>query len=78
MNLYVVEWEEDGKTVKAPGVAETEIKQCNRYFAAENWETVWEAVEYIRSDPERRLKRVGEVLESVTVIPAVGKDGSRG
>lgn len=69
MNVYVAEWEEDGRTVKAPGVTETEVKAFKRYFVAGGWNDVWAATEYLRTDPERTFKGIGVVLESVVVLP---------
>ena len=77
MKLFTVRYEEDGKTVKAPGVCETVIRQCDLHFAAESIETVWEEIVDIRSDPERRLMYVAESAPLVTVL-AEGKGGRNG
>lgn len=72
MKLFTVRYEEDGRTVKAPGVSETVIRQCDLHFAAKSMEEVWEAVADIRADPERRLVYITESAPLVTVLP-VGK-----
>lgn len=69
MKLYEVKYEEDGQTLKAPGISETEIKRCSLYYAAESLVEVWEATEYLRKDPERRYVSIAEVLPAVVVIP---------
>lgn len=69
MKLFEVRYEEDGRTIKAPGISETEIKQCRLYYVAESIEAVWIAITDIHDDPEKRLIAVGEVWPLVTIIP---------
>lgn len=69
MKLFTVRYEEDGKTVKAPGVSETVVRQCDLHFAAKSIEAVWDAIADIRADPERRLMFISETAPLVTVLP---------
>lgn len=68
MKLYEVTFEEDGKTVKAPGVSETVVRRMRTYYAAESVEAVWEAIAPFRADPERTFIGLGEIAPLVTVI----------
>jgi len=68
VKLWQVTYETDGKTVKAPGISETEIKRPALYYAAETAEQVWHAIAEMRSDPERRFYSLTEVLPSVIVL----------
>jgi hypothetical protein len=76
MKLYEYKYEEDGKTVKAPGVSETEIKTCSLYYAAESEEAVWAATADLRYDPEKRFRSIAEVLPLVMVLPTDPTSGS--
>lgn len=69
MRLFEVKYQEDGKTVKAPGVSETTINTCSLYYAAESLVEVWDATGHLRDDPEKQFKSIAEVLPLVTVIP---------
>ncbi len=44
MKVFRVVTERDGLTVKAPGVAETELKRCEYRYAAASIDEVWAAV----------------------------------
>jgi hypothetical protein len=83
MSLFEVKWEEDGKTVKAPGVSQTEIKVCSHWYVARDIDQVWEAIADIRHDPEgrRRLLSIAEAVVGITILddrePPEGKrDGT--
>jgi len=78
MKLFTVRYEEDGKTVKAPGVSETVIHQCDLHFAAESIDVVWNAIADIRTDPERRLIYLVETAPLVTVLPSIKATKSSG
>lgn len=68
MRIYRVVTQRDGNTVKAPGVSETEIKQIDRRYAAEDMGQVWDAIFQIRNDPEETLIAVIEEHPSITII----------
>ena len=68
MRVYVVRVERDGKTVKAPGISETEIKREDHLFAASDITEVWAAIEAIRMDPEAHLIGVWEQHPSIQVL----------
>lgn len=70
MPLFEVKWEEDGKTVKAPGVSETELKVYSHWYVARDFDQVWKAIEDIRYDPEerKRLLSVAEAQVGVTML----------
>lgn len=69
MKVYEVCWEEDGKTIKEPGVTHTELIKHSAYFVADSPEAAWDACAYIRTDPERNFKFMATVLESVNLVP---------
>lgn len=68
MRLFEVIYEEDGKTIKEPGITQTEIKQVSACFVASSMENLLKHIEYIRIDPEKDLKQIREVVSSVTII----------
>lgn len=68
MKLFEVKYEEDGRTVKAPGVSETTINSCSLFYAAETIEAVWEAVEDLRASEDRRLTMIRECVQLVNVL----------
>jgi len=68
MKLYQVSYNEDGRTIKASGVTETEIRRCDLFFAAESIEKVWEATQWVRDDEEKEFIHVGEVCSSIQVL----------
>lgn len=70
MKLFEVKYEEDGRTVKAPGVSETAVNRCSLYYAAASMAPVWAATESLRADPERQFMGIAEVLPLVTVLPS--------
>jgi hypothetical protein len=72
MKVYVVRVERDGRTVKAPGVSETEIKREDFLYAADSINRVWDAIEAIRMDPEAHLIGVWEQHPSIQVLNEAG------
>lgn len=70
MKVFAVQVERDGKTVKAPGVSETVIRKEEFLFAAKTLGEVWEAIEFIRNDPEAHLIGVWEQYPSIQVLNA--------
>jgi len=65
-SLWQAVWEEDGKTVKAPGVSETEVKRCVAHYLADTFDEVYKATEHLRADPERLFLGIGRVEMTVT------------
>lgn len=68
MKVFEVTWEEDGRTIKEPGVVETAIKSVSAYYVASSMEVVWDRVLHIRDDPERAFKGIREVLQAVSIL----------
>ena len=68
MKVFVVRVQRDGRTVKAPGVSETEIKREDFLYAAENINEVWGVIEYIRMDPEAHLIGLWEQHPAIEVL----------
>lgn len=83
MPLYEVKWEEDGKTVKAPGVCQTEVRVCSHWYVARDFDQVWTHIEDIRHDPEERkhFLSIAECRIGLTILddrePAEGKTDGR-
>lgn len=74
MSLYKVQWEEDVRTVKAPGVSETQLKVCEHYYVADSFDAAWEAIADIRNDPEGRkqFRSIGDCCVGVTIVKSNG------
>jgi hypothetical protein len=68
MILYQVTVERDGLTCKAPGVTETEVKHITYWYVADDIETVWQATEQLRTDPECRFLGINESVQGVKVL----------
>jgi hypothetical protein len=68
MKVYAVQVQRDGHTVKAPGVSETVIRKEEFLFAADNINRVWEAIDFIRNDPEAHLIGVWEQHPAIQVL----------
>ena len=68
MKIFRVVYNEDGKTIKEPGIVSTEIKQMNVFYAAETMQQVWDDIEYIRNDVERELIGIIQDQSAVTVL----------
>ena len=68
MKIFRVVTQRDGKTIKEPGIVETEIKQIDRRYAAEKMQQVWEEIEYIRNDDEETLIAIIEEHPAISII----------
>lgn len=68
MKVYCVEVQRDGKTIKAPGISETEIKREQFLFAAESIAEVWAAIDFLRSDEEAELIGVWQQHPAIQVL----------
>lgn len=70
MPLFEVKWEEDGETVKAPGVSETKIRVCSHWYVARDFDQVWDAIKDIRHDPEERkhFVSIAEAQVGLTIL----------
>ena len=68
MKLFRVVTERDGATTKEPGRSSTEIVREEFMFAAASIEVVWQAIDWIRDDPERSLMAIVEDVSMVTVL----------
>lgn len=75
MKVYVVRVERDGKTIKAPGVSETEIKREDFMFAASSISEVWDAIDFLRTDPEAHLIGVWEQHPAIQVLGSPSTPG---
>lgn len=69
MRVFRVVTEEDGKTITAPGISETERKRAEYRYAAENISEVWEAIAFLREDQERDIIAIHEEHPGITVLP---------
>ena len=70
MKIFRVVTQRDGKTIKEPGIVETEIKQIDRRYAAQTMQQVWEEIEYIRNDYEETLIAIIEEHPAISIIDA--------
>lgn len=68
MKVYRVITERDGSTTKADGTTSTEIIRMDTRYAANNMEQVWDAVKWIRDDPEQSLFAIIEEAPQIDVI----------
>ena len=69
MKLFRVIDETDGATTREPGKSSTEILRLETLYAAESIEAVWEAIAWMRNDPERTVMAVAEIAPMVAIIP---------
>lgn len=70
MKVYRVVTERDGVTVKAPGATSTEVIREEHRYAAETLQQVWDAIAWIRDDPERDLIALHEEHPQIDVLGA--------
>lgn len=70
MKLFCVTTERDGATTRKPGESSTEVLQYSHYYAAETIQDVWEAIAWMRNDPETTVRAIAEVVSGITVLPA--------
>lgn len=68
MKVYRVVTERDGETKKEPGKTSTELIQETHRYAAETMQEVWDAIDWLRNDPERVLLAVIEEAPAITVL----------
>jgi hypothetical protein len=68
MKVYRVVTERDGETTKEPGRTSTELLREEHRFAAETMQEVWDAIDWLRNDPERVLLAVIEEAPAITVL----------
>lgn len=68
MKVYRVVTERDGETKKEPGKTSTELLREEHRFAAETMQEVWDAIDWLRNDPERVLLAVIEEAPAITVL----------
>ena len=70
MKIFRVVTQRDGKTIKEPGIVETEIKQIDRRYAAETIQQVWDEIEHIRTDEDETLIAIIEEHPAISIIVA--------
>ena len=68
MKVFLVVVENDGETTREPGMVSTEIKRMDIRYSAESIEQVWNAIEWLRNDPERTIMAIVEESPSITVL----------
>lgn len=68
MKLFRVCTEYDGKSIKDSGTTRTELLREEILYAAETMTDVWEAIEWMRLDPERTLIALVEEAPAITVL----------
>ena len=68
MKLFQVSYDAPGLTVKAPGVSTTEVRRNDLFFAAETFEEVWEATQWIRDIEDYDFRSIGVVCDTVEVL----------
>jgi hypothetical protein len=79
MKVFRVVTERDGKTVKAPGVSETEIKREEWRYAADSIEQVWDCIARFITDPECTVIAMHEEHPAITILAASpNADGQQG
>jgi hypothetical protein len=75
MKLFRVVVERDGKTVKAPGISETEVQRFEYRYAANSMQEVWDVIEELRRDEEQHLIAIVEDAPLVEVVRAAASIG---
>jgi hypothetical protein len=70
MKVYRVITERDGETTKEPGKRETELLREEWRYAADTMQQVWDAIDWLRNDPERTLLAIVEEAPAITVLRA--------
>jgi len=68
MKVFRVVVERDGETTKEPGKVSTELVREEFRYAAETMSEVWDAIDWLRNDPERTLLAVIEEAPAITVL----------
>lgn len=77
MRLYQFTYEVPGRTVKAPGISETELRRESLFYAADGIAQVWEEMKAVLADPEKEFVGLAEVAPLVTVLSASGEPNAR-
>lgn len=70
MKVFRVVVERDGKTVKAPGISETEIKREETRYAADTIQEVWSQIDRFLNDPECLVIAVHEEHPAIVIVPS--------
>ena len=70
MNVYRVVTERDGATTKVPGRISTDIERFTYHYAADTMRQVWEAIAWLRDDPEVELIAVIQDISGLSVLTA--------
>jgi hypothetical protein len=68
MKVYRVVTERDGEKIKEQGKISTEIVREEFRYAAETMQEVWDAIEWMRNDPERAILAFLEEAPAITVL----------
>ena len=68
MKVFRVVTERDGATTKELGKTSTELLREEHRFAAETMQEVWDAIDWLRNDPERTLLAMIEEAPAITVL----------
>ena len=71
MKVFRVVIERDGKTIKAPGITETEIKREEFRYAANTIQEVWTQIGFRLEDPECTVIALHEEHPAIHVLAAV-------
>ena len=68
MKVYRVVTERDGATIKEPGRTSVDLVREEFRYAANTIQRVWDAIDWLRNDPERTLIAVVEEYPSIDVL----------
>ena len=68
MKVYRVVVERDGSTIKEPGRTSVELVREEFRYAANTMQRVWDAIDWLRNDPECTLIAVIEESPSIHVV----------
>lgn len=70
MKVFLVTTEQDGRTIKAPGISETERKRFEYRYGADTMQQVWDAIAFLRENPEVDILAIHEEYPAITIIPS--------
>lgn len=68
MKVYRVVTEQDGRTERIDGGTSTNIERAEFRYAAETMQEVWDAIDWLRNDPERTVIAIIEEAPAITVV----------
>lgn len=68
MKVFLVRVQREGRTVKAPGISETELKNEDWLYAADSINDVWDVIEPLRMDPEAHVIGLWEQHPMIQVL----------